>query len=72
MQQTNGQVLTGAIATAPSEKREVVRFTPNVPVEVALKFAGQGTIISTRLGERVMYTLNDDRVMSSIYRWPRK
>jgi hypothetical protein len=32
-------------------------------VEVALKFAGQGKIISTRLGERVLYTLNDDRVM---------
>jgi hypothetical protein len=31
-------------------------------VEVALKFAGQGRIISTRL-ERVLYTPNDDRVM---------
>src|SRR5690242_6693604 len=61
MQQTNGQE-DGAVMT-PTNKREVVRFTPNVPVEVALKFAGQGTIVSTRFGERVMYTLTDDRVM---------
>ena len=63
MQQTNGQEVVGEMATTPTKKREVVKFTPNVPVEVALKFAGQGQIISTRLGERVMYTLADERVM---------
>ena len=47
----------------PTQKREVVKFLPNVPVEVSLKFAGQGTITSTRFGERVLYTLTDDRVM---------
>lgn len=46
-----------------SKKRDVVKFAPNVPVEVALKFALPGKIISTQTGERVMYTLTDDRVM---------
>ncbi len=47
----------------PIQKREVVKFTPDVPVEVALKFAMPGKIISTPSGERVLYTLADDRVM---------
>src|SRR5690242_17171552 len=52
------------MATATTtKKREVVKFTPNVPVEVALKFAMPGKVISTQNGERVMYTLADDRVM---------
>ena len=42
---------------------EVVKFTPNVPVEVALKFAIPGKVISTKSGERVLYTLADERVM---------
>jgi hypothetical protein len=46
-----------------TKKRDVVKFAPNVPVEVALKFALPGKIISTQNGERVMYTLADDRVM---------
>jgi hypothetical protein len=46
-----------------TQKREVVTFAPNVPVEVALKFAMPGKIISTQSGERVLYTLADDRVM---------
>jgi hypothetical protein len=41
----------------------VVKFAPNAPVEVALKFALPGKIISTRSGERVLYTLADDRAM---------
>jgi hypothetical protein len=47
----------------PIQQREVVKFATNTPVEVALKFAGAGKIISTRGGERVLYTLADDRVM---------
>jgi hypothetical protein len=47
----------------PTQQREVVKFAPNTPVEVALKFAGAGKIISTRAGERVLYSLADDRVM---------
>jgi hypothetical protein len=46
-----------------TKKRDVVQFAPNVPVEVALKFALPGKIISTQAGERVLYTLADDRVM---------
>jgi len=47
----------------PIQQREVVKFVPNVPVEVALKFAMPGKIISTKSGERVLFTLADDRVM---------
>lgn len=47
----------------PIQQREVVKFVPNVPVEVALKFAIPGKIISTKSGERVLFTLVDDRVM---------
>jgi hypothetical protein len=46
-----------------NQQREVVKFAPNVPVEVALKFALPGKIISTQSGERMMYTLADNRVM---------
>ena len=46
-----------------TQQREVVKFAPNVPVEVALKFALPGKIISTQSGERMMYTLADNRVM---------
>lgn len=42
--------------------REVVDFPPNVPVPVALKYA-QGKTISNQYGERIMYTLADNRVM---------
>jgi hypothetical protein len=47
----------------PQPKRDVVKFAPNVPVEVALKYALPGRIISTQNGERMMFTLSDDRVM---------
>ena len=46
-----------------TNKRDVVKFAPNVPIEVALKFALPGKIISSQNGERMMYTLADDRVM---------
>jgi hypothetical protein len=49
--------------TTTTKRRDVVQFAPNVPVEVALKFALPGKIISTQSGERVLYTLADDRVM---------
>src|ERR1035438_5512727 len=47
----------------PTQQREVVKFTTNVPIEVALKCALPGKVISTKGGERVLYTLADDRVM---------
>ena len=47
----------------PVHQREVVKFAPSVPVEVALKYALPGKIVSTQTGERVMFTLADDRVM---------
>jgi hypothetical protein len=46
-----------------TKKKDVVQFVPNVPVEVALKYALPGKIISTHTGERVLYTLADGRVM---------
>ena len=42
---------------------EILRFEMNVPAEVALKHAGPGKPIEGRYGNRVMYTLTDDRVM---------
>ena len=42
---------------------QILRFEMNVPTEVALKDAGQGKPIEGRYGNRVMYTLADDRVM---------
>lgn len=47
-------------APTPS-RRPVVEFDVNVPVEVALKF-NTGKIISTRTGERVMFTTTKDEV----------
>jgi hypothetical protein len=42
---------------------EILRFEMNVPTEVALKYAGPGKPIEGRYGNRVMYTLADNRVM---------
>jgi len=42
--------------------RDIVEFSPNVPVQVALAY-GAGKIIDTRIGQRVMFTLVDGRVM---------
>lgn len=42
---------------------EILRFEMNVPAEVALKPPGSGKPIEGRYGNRVMYTLADDRVM---------
>jgi hypothetical protein len=42
--------------------RDVVEFALNVPVTVALKY-GQGKIVSSQYGERVLFTLVDNRVM---------
>jgi len=47
----------------PIQQREVVKFAPNQPVEVALKYAMPGKVVSTRNGERVLFTLADERVM---------
>jgi len=42
---------------------EILRFEMNIPTEVALKHTGPGKPIEGRYGNRVMYTLADDRVM---------
>src|SRR5262249_35792680 len=42
---------------------EILRFEMNVPAEVSLKYDGPGKPIAGRYGDRVMYTLTDDRVM---------
>ena len=53
----------GGVTMTPVHQREVVKFVPSVPVEVALKYAIPGKVVSTRNGERVLFTLADDRVM---------
>ena len=50
------------MATPARGLRETVEFSLNVPEEIALKFP-QGKIISTRVGERVLFSLTDERVM---------
>jgi hypothetical protein len=42
---------------------KILRFEINIPAEVSLKEAGPGKPIEGRYGNRVMYTLTDDRVM---------
>src|SRR5260370_38322578 len=42
---------------------QILRFEMSVPAEVTLKYAGPGKPIEGRYGNRVMYTLADDRVM---------
>ena len=49
----------GAISIS---SRKMVRFTPNTPVEVALQCA-DGVRIEGRYGDRVKYTLADERTM---------
>ena len=52
-------IRNGAI---PISSRKMVRFTPNVPVEIALQCA-DGVRVEGRYGDRVKYTLTDDRTM---------
>ena len=46
----------------PISSRRMVRFTPNMPVEVALQCT-DGMRIEGRYGDRVKYTLTDERTM---------
>jgi len=46
----------------PISSRKMVRFTPNLPVEIALQCT-DGVRIEGRYGDRVKYTLTDDRTM---------
>ena len=46
----------------PISSRKMVRFTPNVPVEVALQCT-DGVRVDGRYGDCVKYTLTDDRTM---------
>jgi len=46
----------------PISSRKMVRFTPNMPVEIALQCT-DGVRIEGRYGDRVKYTLTDDRTM---------
>ena len=46
----------------PISSRKMVRFTPNLPVEIALQCT-DGIRIEGRYGDRVKYTLTDDRTM---------
>jgi hypothetical protein len=41
---------------------EILRFEPNVPVEVRVQ-GGGGITVAGRYGDRVMYTLSDNRRM---------
>lgn len=48
--------------TIPISSRQMVRFAPNVPVEIALQCA-DGVRVEGRYGDRVKYTLTDHRTM---------
>jgi len=48
--------------TIPISSRQMVRFTPNVPVEIALQ-CPDGVRVEGRYGDRVKYTLTDHRMM---------
>lgn len=48
--------------TVPISSRQMVRFVPNVPVEIALQCA-DGVRVEGRYGDRVKYTLTDHRTM---------
>lgn len=50
------------MATAPAPRKEILRFAPNVPVEVALKWP-DGKIVSGQYGEQMYYSLTDGRAM---------
>lgn len=51
------------MATAQTQAlREILDIAPNEPVEIALKYP-TGKFVNGRNGERVMFTLADDRVM---------
>jgi hypothetical protein len=49
-------------AAIPISSRKMLRFTPNVPVEIALQCT-DGVRIEGRYGDRAKYTLTDDRTM---------
>ena len=46
----------------PISSRKMVRFTPNMPVEIALQCT-DSIRVEGRYGDRVKYTLTDDRTM---------
>ncbi len=48
--------------TVPISSRKMVRFTPNLPVEIALQCT-DGVRVEGRYGDRVKYTLTDERTM---------
>jgi len=54
--------MSNANGTIPISSRQMVRFTPNVPVEIALRCA-DGVRVEGRYGDRVKYTLTDNRSM---------
>src|SRR5512142_3257064 len=56
---TMNALRNGAI---PISSRKMVRFTHNIPVEIALQCT-EGVRIEGRYGDRVKYTLTDDRTM---------
>jgi hypothetical protein len=58
----NGNNGNGSNGNGSNGLREKVKFLPNVPVELALKYA-TGKAITTDYGDSVMYSLTDGRVM---------
>jgi len=42
--------------------REIVRFVPNVPLEVALQYP-TGKLVTGQYGDQIMFSLSDNRVM---------
>lgn len=60
--QTMTEPMSNIHGTIPISSRQMVRFTPNVPVEIALQCA-DGVRIEGRYGDLVKYALTDHRTM---------
>jgi hypothetical protein len=60
--QTMTEPMSNVNGTIPISSRQMVRFVPNMPVEIALQCT-DGVRIAGRYGDRVKYTLADNRTM---------
>src|SRR5512142_2694432 len=62
MESTMAESMPVRKGAVPISRRKMVRFTTNMPVEIALQCT-DGIRVEGRYGDRVKYTLTDDRTM---------
>jgi len=56
------EAVTARNGAIPISSSKMVRFTPNLAIEIALQ-STDGVRVEGRYGDRVKYTLVDDRTM---------